>query len=189
MSATSRPPDPDHQRLNALLDEHAGRLKSLLFSYRLDRYGIDPDEIAQEVRIRLWHAIERDRSRPFSASYVQRIVASTVIDAMRRLKVRPSEPMPDEEQGQAALPDRSATPDHHASDDQRMDILRRCLAAIPERRRIPIELHLQGFEFREIGKSVGISDEAARKLVSRGLKELRAQLRACGLDVTDEPTN
>lgn len=186
MSAMSRQPDPDHQRLNALLNEHGARLKGLLFSYHLDRYGIDPDEIAQQVRIRLWHAIERDRSRPFAASYIQRIVASTVIDAMRRNKVRPSEPLPDEAVGQTELPDGAQRPDHQANDDQRMAILQRCLAATPERRRIPMELHLQGFEFREIGASMGISDEAARKLVSRGLKELRAQLRACGLDANDD---
>lgn len=178
--------DPDHQRLEQLLNEHATRLKALLHRYGLPNYGIDPDEVEQEVRIRLWRAIERDRSGTFRASYIQRVVASVVIDAMRRGKVRPSEPVAEEDQGLGTLPDAGPRPEHRASSDERMQILARCLEEIPERRRVPITLHLQGFGFRHIGELSGISEEAARKLVSRGMEELRTRLRECGVDYGDE---
>ncbi|HET6632978.1 MAG TPA: RNA polymerase sigma factor [Rhodanobacteraceae bacterium] len=187
MASQPHPPDPDHQRLEALLHEHGARLGGWLARYNLGRHGIDPDEVVQEVRIRLWQAIQRDRSRPFSASYIQRIVASTAIDAMRRSRVRSSEPLPEEDEGSdLSMADLGPRPDRHASDDQRMLILERCLAALPERRRIPIGLHLQGFGFREIGELSGISDEAARKLVSRGMDDLKKLLRESGLGVSDD---
>jgi RNA polymerase sigma-70 factor (ECF subfamily) len=177
---------PEHRRLEQLLLDHAARVKKLLLRHGLERHGIDPEEIEQEVRIRLWRAIERDRSGIFGASYVQRIVASTVIDALRRAKVRPSEPGADEDQGLERLLDAAPRPEHRASDDERVRILGRCLAEIPARRRLPITLHLEGFGFREIGDRIGLSEEAARKLVSRGMADLRARLRECGVDTNDE---
>lgn len=177
---------PDHQRLQELLTAHAARVKALLLRHGLERHGLDPDEIEQEVRIRLWHAIERDRSGIFGASYVQRIVASTVIDALRRAKVRPSEPGADEGQVLESLQDHAPRPEHRASDDERVRILRACMAAIPPRRRLPITLHLQGFGFREIGDRIGLSEEAARKLVSRGMADLRRRLHECGVDAHDD---
>lgn len=173
---------PDHQRLEQLLAEHGARLKALLHRYRLPQQGIDPDEVEQEVRIRLWRAVERDRSGEFRASYIQRVVASVVIDAVRRGRVRPSEPGNDDNGGMDVLEDFAPRPDQSASDDERMQILAGCLAEIPERRRIPIQLHLQGLGFRHIGELNGISEEAARKLVSRGMADLRQRLRESGVE-------
>ena len=59
-------------RLEQVLSDFGSRLGALMRSYRLDRHGIDPDDVEQEVRIRLWKAISRDRSGAFHASYVQR---------------------------------------------------------------------------------------------------------------------
>ena len=68
-----------------------------------------------------------------------------------------------------------------------MQGLARCLAEIPERRRLPITLHLQGFQLQEIADLAGIpSAEAARKLVSRGLEELKIRLREMGYGEFDE---
>ena len=70
-------------------------------------------------------------------------------------------------------------------DDERVALVARAIAALPERRRAPVQLHLQGFGFVEIGGLLGVSDEAARKLVTRGLDELRSQLQAWGLESGD----
>ena len=180
-------PNPDHQRLEALLAEHAERVRLVMLRYRLPQHGIDPDEIEQQVRIRLWKAIQRDRSGAFTASYIQRIVASTAIDAMRRARVRPSEPgAEDDEQGMDRLDADMPRPDDTASDDQRVRILARCMDELPSRRRLPISLHLEGHTFREIGDMIEVSEEAARKLVSRGMKTLRARLQELGVDVDEQ---
>jgi RNA polymerase sigma-70 factor (ECF subfamily) len=174
-------------RLEELLLRYGGRLRAMLGTYGLDRQGIDPADVEQEVRIRLWRAIERDRSGAFHASYIQRVVASTVIDAIRRAGVRAAEPLPegDEEAGQ--LPESGVSPEHQVGDRQRMEDVARCLTGIPARRRLPITLHLQGFSLQEIADLAGIpSAEAARKLVSRGLVELKARLRELGYGEFDE---
>jgi RNA polymerase sigma-70 factor (ECF subfamily) len=174
--------DPVHARLEELFRTYGARVRSLLGTYGLDRHGIDPADVEQEVRIRLWRAIERDRSGAFHASYVQRVVASTVIDALRRAEVRATEPLPeDEDDTPVDLGEGPVGPERTASDVERMQGLERCMAEIPERRRLPISLHLQGFSLQEIADLAGITSvEAARKLVSRGLEELKSRLRDLG---------
>lgn len=175
------PRDPVHARLEALFVAYGARVKALLRGHGLEKHGVDPADIEQEVRIRLWHAIERDRSGAFGASYVQRVVASTVIDALRRAQVRATEPLPEEDDESVEISIGSHGPEHRAGDAERMQGIERCMAEIPQRRRLPIALHLQGFSLQEIADLAGIaSAEAARKLVSRGLDELKSRLRELG---------
>ena len=177
----SQPLDPVHARLEELFRTYGARVRALLRTYGLDKHGVDPADVEQEVRIRLWRAIERDRSGAFHASYVQRVVASTVIDALRRAEVRATEPLPDEDDESAEIGDGPVGPERSAGAVERMQGLDRCMGEIPERRRLPIALHLQGFSLQEIADLAGIpSAEAARKLVSRGLEELKARLRERG---------
>lgn len=180
------PEDSIDQRLAQVLTDFGNRLGALLNSYRLDRHGVDPADIEQEVRIRLWKAIERDRSGAFHASYVQKVVATTVIDALRRAEVRAAEPLPEDDDEAGQLPEEGAGPEQSASDGERLGGLQRCLGEIPERRRLPITLHLQGFSLQEIADVVGTSAEAARKLVSRGLDELKSKLRERGYGEFDD---
>jgi RNA polymerase sigma-70 factor (ECF subfamily) len=175
------PRDPLHARLEELFVAYGAKVKRLLSTYGLDRQGIDPADVEQEVRIRLWQAMERDRSGAFHASYVQRVVATTVIDALRRAQVRAAEPLPEAEDEAPDSGEGPVGPEQRAGDAERMQGLERCLGEIPERRRLPIALHLQGFSLQEIADLAGIASvEAARKLVSRGLDELKQRLRELG---------
>ena len=179
--------DPNHERLERLLADYGAKLRALVSAHGLARHGIDADDVEQEVRIRLWRAIERDRSAAFHASYIQRVVASTVIDALRRAQVRAAEPLPEDgEEGFNPFPDQNRGPEDRASGHQHVEQLKACLAALPERRRQPISLHLQGFALQEIADLMGTSAEAARKLVSRGMDELKQRLRDIGAGEFDE---
>lgn len=177
-------PSDHHARLSLLLDRFGARLRFLVEQHCGRRTGLDPDDIEQEVRIRLWRALERDRNAPLAASYIQKAVVSTVVDAVRRAQVRPTEPLPEPDSG-VQLVDAAVAPEHRAMDDERMALVARAIAEMTQRRRVPVQLHLQGFGFVEIGGLLGMSDEAARKLVTRGLDELRSRLQAWGLESGD----
>lgn len=180
------PSDSVDARLEQILRDFGSRLAAILKGYRLDRHGVDPADVEQEVRIRLWKAIARDRSGAFHASYVQKVVATTVIDALRRAEVRAAEPLPEEDDEPGDWSGHGVGPEQSASDGERMGGLQRCLGEIPERRRLPITMHLQGFSLQEIADVVGTSAEAARKLVSRGLDELKSLLRQRGYGEFDD---
>jgi RNA polymerase sigma-70 factor (ECF subfamily) len=174
-------------RLTALLAGYGSKLRALIEQHGLGQYGIDPADVEQEVRIRLWRALQRDRNAVLHTSYIQRTVLSSVIDAIRAAQARPAEPLPDEdEEPIRALAEPAAGPEPRAAIAQQVGRLAACLAELPQRRREVIALHLQGFSLREIGCMHGASEEAVRKLLDRGLKTLRARLQAMGLGEFDD---
>jgi len=174
-------------RLHQLLADYGARVRSLIEGHGISQYGIDPADIEQEVRIRLWRALERDRNAAFHASYIHRTVLSAVIDAIRAANARPADPMPDEENpGFEALAAAGPGPERLAGGAQDFSRVAACMAGLPLRRREAVALHLQGFSLREIGNAVGVSEEAARKLLDRGMLTLRERLAAQGFGDFDE---
>ena len=121
-------------RLHGLLAEYGAKVRRLIESHGLGQYGIDPADIEQEVRIRLWKALERDRNAAFHTSYIQRVVLSTVIDAIRAANSRPAEPLPDEtEESGTVLIEHRAGPERSAGGAQDFGRVAACLAELPER--------------------------------------------------------
>ncbi len=173
--------------LEALLARHARKVRQQIESHRLAAHGIDPDDVEQEVRIRLWRALERDPNAVFPASYIQRVVLSALVDAVRRAEVRAAEPLPELESADDELPQQVATrPDRRAIDAERIARFGEAMAAIPVRRRRPLQLYLQGFTLPEIAPLCDLTADAARKLVYRGLDELKTRLRAFGMEEFDD---
>jgi len=178
----TNPPDDGHRRLTQLLEELGPRLRAAVAARCASDRRLDPDDLEQEVRIRIWKAFERDRNSVFAASYIQKVVLSVVIDAGRRAQVRAAERLPDEED--AAAPEAlilAEEPQRQAIGAQRMALVKRAVGELPYRRRVPVQLHLQGFSFGEVGRLTGVSEEAARKLVTRGMIELRTRLAELGV--------
>lgn len=170
------------QALRALIERFGARVRAQIARHRLDRHGIDADDIEQEVRIRLWNTLQRDPNALLPASYVQRTVMSVLVDAVRRAEARPAEALPEEPELLDAEPLGQATqaPEASAEDRQLADAVAAAIAALPERRRRPLQLYLQGFTVPEVAELCGLSFDAGRKLVYRGLDELKARLRAEG---------
>jgi RNA polymerase sigma-70 factor (ECF subfamily) len=150
--------------------------------------GLDADDVAQEVRIRVWRAIEDGRIEDLRASYLQKLVVSVVVDGLRRARARQSEALETiSETSFAGLETPAGSgPERSAARDERMVLLMRCIAELPERRRLPVQLHLQGFALDEVSRMAGTTVEGARKLVTRGMDEIRERLSALGVETSDE---
>ena len=169
------------QGLRELLERFTSRIRAQIASNALNLHGIDPQDVEQEVRIRLWKALERDPNAQFPASYIQRVVATAIIDAVRRAQVRAADPLPDANDG-IELRASTPGPERLASDARTMEEVVRCIALIPARRRRPLQLYLQGFGLQEAADICGLTLDAARKLIYRGLDELKTRLREAGLE-------
>lgn len=170
------------QRLDQLLARFAARVRVQIESNRLVQQGIDADDVEQEVRIRLWRALERDPNAEFPASYIQKVVATVLVDALRRHQVRPAEPLPEPEEGGIEFVDGGARPDRVAMDAEQMARLGQCLDGLGPRRRRTLQLYLQGYALQEVADLNGLTLDAARKLIYRGLDELKQRLAALGMN-------
>ena len=119
-------------RLKQLLARHGSRLRALVLRHCSSNQGLDPDDIEQEVHIRLWRAVERETNPALPASYIQRVVVTTVIDALRRNRPEQTLPLPEpgQEAGVEALLEQVG-PVRSASDRQRMDMVQAAIQALP----------------------------------------------------------
>jgi RNA polymerase sigma-70 factor (ECF subfamily) len=172
-------------RIEALLRAHEPRLRALFARHLGGRPGIDLDDLVQEARIRLWKALEREKNVDALASYIQRIVTSVVVDALRRRAARPEDTV--EEPLMAAVAQHAAAPEDALARDQRAAALRDALARIPERRRRPAALLLRGFSTPEIARLLGTTEATVRNLAYRGVDDLKALLGGATVpEITDD---
>jgi RNA polymerase sigma factor (sigma-70 family) len=175
-------------RLDALLKAYGAFLRGAIRRVCPATFGISVDEIEQDARIRLWHALRRERNIADPASYLYRIAATAAIDAMRRVRARREHPLTIAGSDSAASedlfvdpPSPARSPEQLAADQQTTGLVQKALARLRVNRRRAVGLHLRGFTSSEIAQLLGWTEPKARNLTHRGLKDLRELLRDEGI--------
>ncbi|MFW6078155.1 MAG: RNA polymerase sigma factor [Gemmatimonadota bacterium] len=151
------------------------------------RHGLadaEIDALVQDVRIRIWRALEHDESiAELPASYVYRTAMSAAVDMIRRRRARreqpldPAGPPPDAD---VAISGRHARPDEAVERDEAMELLRRALEDLSDSRRPVVRMHLAGYHRSEIAELLGWTEAKTRNLLYRGLADLREALERRG---------
>ncbi|MGD8321591.1 MAG: sigma-70 family RNA polymerase sigma factor [Gemmatimonadota bacterium] len=140
------------------------------------RFGFPPadlDELFQELRIRLWKALEDpERIGAASSSYVYRAATSAAVDLIRRQR-RSRRDVPLEVEMARAGPGNPAT-QHELR--QMADEVFRAVGRLDERRRPVVRMYLAGYNHKEIAGLLGWAEGATRNLLYRGLQDLREDL-------------
>ena len=173
--------DPVSQALESVMTRYSGVLRTVGARYRLP--SADLDELAQEVRVRLWGALNSDeRIEAVSPSYLYRAATTAAIDIVRRRRSSRGDSL--ELVDDAELSQRRAprTPDHDASMKELGEQVEAALQSIAPSRRPVVRMYLAGYGTTEIGELLGWTEAKARNLVYRGLADLRSRLRAMGIE-------
>jgi RNA polymerase sigma-70 factor (ECF subfamily) len=175
------PSDPPAAALERLLERHAAQVRRLAARYGLVSGEID--EILQEVRIRLWHSAGgHGNLAETPASYVYRTTVSAAIDHLRRRRARRETPVSLERPSGEARLGLAPAPDRGMLEDEFAAIVDAEVRALAADRAMVVRLHLAGYHREEIAQLTGWSEARTRHLFYRGLEELRARLRARGID-------
>ena len=174
-------------RFNAIVEEYGKYLRSVIGKVCPTDMGIQSSDIEQEARIRLWRALQSGKEIVDPASYIYRIVATTTIDAIRRVKARREEQLrvveeEGEEEGPVLMAAADHSPERRAQRQQLIGKVRGAFDRIAEDRRQAALLHLEGMTPQEIACATGWTEPRARHLAYRGLKDLRQQLKAEGVE-------
>jgi len=183
----SAPRDAIERRFAELMDtyEHVLR-RALARSVPPDR-GVDPEDLEQEARIRIWNALAREKEIREPASFFYRVAITATLDAYRRAVSRKhqmpssrSEREPDTV-STAEVHLRESGPEQHIDHGRMLRAVHHALGRLAENRRRAVALHLQGFTSAEIGELLEWTEPKARNLVYRGLADLRQRLAAEGI--------
>lgn len=176
-------------RFNTLLESHDQFLRNTIARICPKDLGLQFNDIHQEARLQLWRAIESEREITHFGSYIYRIAISVTIKAIHRAKARREDQLrlaeDDDEPGGATdslATDPNRSPEALAEQSELLAKIEQALARLSENRRLAVGLYLKGMSTEEISDLMGWSEPKARNLAYRGLKDLRDELRAEGIE-------
>lgn len=171
------------ERLEKLLGEFSGVLRKALARRVRGRPGIDLDDLEQEARIRLWKALEGEKTIEHPPSYINRVAATVLIDALRRAQVRGDSVSLDQAGEQFTRASESEDPLRRAESRELVREIDETLGTMPHDSADSLRLYLQGLNTVEIATLLGWTEPRARNLVYRGMDRLRDELRRKGVSL------
>lgn len=163
------------RRFRALFDQYEPRLRAFLRSRCPPGSSVDADDVLQELRIKLWNLLEREKELRNPASYLMRAAVSSLIDAQRRAAVRQPE-------GGFCGTDpetlaSGSTPEEQADLQEDYRRLETALQQMSADRARMVRLYLQGFGTQEMAKLTCWTEPRCRNLLYRGLADLKARMK------------
>ncbi len=178
---------PPADSASSALERIIARFGPMLRSVGLRRGLSEPDldELAQEVRVRLWRALaEGEKIHQVKTSYVYRAAMSAALDMIRRRRARAEQTL---EHGVADLAGATAghldsdRPDAELEQRELAERIDRAITELAQPRDVVVRLHLSGYDRFEIARLLGWTEPKVRNLIYRGLADLRELLLQQGI--------
>jgi RNA polymerase sigma-70 factor, ECF subfamily len=154
------------------------------FMYRMTHNQAIAEELAQEVFLRVYRSRSSYQAEAKFSTWLYRIATNLAVNHARDTRSERTAPTvnldePDPETG--TTPDvADATPTIEADilREERMAAIRKHVMALPERQRVAVLMHkYQGFDYKEIGNVLKLSESATKSLLFRAYETLRERLK------------
>ena len=134
----------------------------------------------QESYLRVWRARTTEPIRSPKA-FLFRVARNVVIDLLRRDRNSPVEAVAD--LASLPVPDERPSAFECLTADERLQLLADAIATLPPRgRELMLLCKIHGLTHHQAAVRLGVAPKTVDEHISRGLKQLGAELRARGLD-------
>jgi RNA polymerase sigma-70 factor (ECF subfamily) len=163
-----------------ITEEFSSFIRSLVLRYNLNRLGIEPDDLIQEVRLKLWKIIDDEKNISSPASYIRKVVESAVIDQIRKIR-KEEEVFISEKQKLIS----EFEPRGSSYQDQAGSLKEYVLKAadrLLDSRKLVVKLYLLNMSLPEISAYLNYSPAKTRNLLYRGLADLKIILKEIGFN-------
>ena len=158
-----------------MLDNYSQYMSVQVQRYDLPKYGLDPEDILQEVKMRIWKLICSERPIACPTSYLRKIISSAVIDQLRK---RRREDCLFRHEKQICV---SEQKDPYCWETVRKQALQETVGRAVDRlissRRQVVKLYLMNLTIPEISSYLNWSNDKTRNLLYRGLADLKETLK------------
>lgn len=158
-----------------LMDNFAKLIRILVSQYQLYKYGLDPDDVVQDVKIKIWELVRSDKKIVSYSSYIKKIVSSSVIDQLRKFR-RDKGVYNHEIQiriAEVGLAYNTNTVHLNSLEDT----IGRAVELLIDTRRQVVKLYLLNLSIKEIADYLNWSEDKTRNLLYRGLNDLKKILK------------
>jgi RNA polymerase sigma-70 factor (ECF subfamily) len=185
MSGAERNWDKDKEdEFKALLNRFTVLIKIQINKFNLQKFGLDPEDVSQEIKIKIWKILHDEKEIKYYPSYIRKIINSSVIDLLRKWK-REEGIFIYERQRKV-----SETKKDYLAELSNEDYLRETIGEavklLIESRRKVVKLFLLDMTIEEISAYFNWSKDKTRNLLYRGLADLKKILRKKDIDYEDK---
>lgn len=178
---------PDTRKENefeAILNRFLGLIKIHIHKFDPQRFGLDPEDILQEIKIKMWRILQNEKEIKNYPSYIKKIINSSVIDMLRKWS-RDERIYFQEKQKKI-----SETKDDYWAELRGEDNLKSFVAeavnSLIDSRRKVVKLFLLGMTIEEMSLFFNWSQDKTRNLLYRGLADLKKILKKRDIDYENE---
>ncbi len=173
----------DEKRENELadiLDRYSSLMRIHIIKFNPQRFGVDPDDIAQEIRIRIWRLLQHEKNIRCYPSYIKKIVNSSVLDLLRKRKRDHGILVKEKQMRVSEI--KKHYPPAYSPEELFRDTVAQAVESLIESRRKVVRLHLLDMTIEEISAFYNWSSNKTRNLLYRGLSDLKRILKDKGIE-------
>jgi len=174
------------KELTEIINRFSRFIQIHIYKYNLGRFGLDFDDVFQEVKIKIWKVLHNEKKITNYSSYIKKIVDSSVIDQLRKFK-REEGIYLHEKSKKISEQKGSYSPDDFYGERDMKEVIGRAVGKIIESRRKVVKLYLLNMNIEEIAAYFRWSKDKTRNLLYRGLADLKRILKEHGIDYEDHP--
>jgi len=151
------------------------------FLYRMVRDAATAEDLAQEVFLRVYRARKQYSPSAKFTTWLFRIATNLALNSVRdnryrQLQVSLDSPA-EEDEAPVQVAAKDMRIDEHMIERDRTRLIRRAIAALPEKQRAAVLLHkYEEMDYGEIAKILECSESALKSLLFRAYETLRVEL-------------
>ncbi|MDP2930853.1 MAG: RNA polymerase sigma factor [bacterium] len=169
------------KELEKIFERFSNFIKSNIYKYDPNKYGLEIDDILQDVKIKIWKIIHNEKKIKNLSSYIKKVVESSVIDQFRRYK-REEGVYLYEKNKQIADQNKPYTTESVYEEMDIKDLIGKAVEGLIETRRKAVKLYLLNLSIDEIALYFNWSKHKTRNLLYRGLSDLKKLLKEKNID-------
>jgi RNA polymerase sigma factor (sigma-70 family) len=158
-----------------IIHKFASFIRIHLLKFYPYRYGLDVDDLVQEIKIKIWKILKNEKKITNMSSYIKKIIDSTVIDHIRRIKREDNIFSVESEKRASEL--KSKYIDNTIQDNELKEFISRAVDSLIETRKRAVKLFLLNMSIEEIAQYYNWSKDKTRNLLYRGLADLKVRLK------------
>lgn len=169
------PIDLKEREFKVIINNFSAFIRIQVHKYNPHKYGLDPEDILQDVKIRIWKLIRDEKTISNYASYIKKIVNSSVIDQLRKCR---REEWLFKNDSRMRITDMEMEYNKEAIRNINLEeIVGRAVEMLIDSRRQVIKLYLLNLSIQEIASYLNWSQDKTRNLLYRGLADLKSHLK------------
>jgi len=140
----------------------------------------DRDDLVQTSVVRILERVRDGGPADFNATYLWKTAYTVVLDEVRRVRHKYERALDENEDAPSTPP--LHDPERRTLAREFVDMVRDCLSGLSADRRRAVQLRLAGLSHAEVAELLASDEKRTANLLFRGFGELRACLRAKGVD-------